>query len=86
MIRRLTVIILIALGLIGCEPKHPELYLPIGHPANPDTVSGQAIGAPGALRPEVMRAEPTATRPTAQAPNPFSPTDRRRKSADGHKH
>jgi len=74
----------LTLGILGCEPKHPDLYLPVGHPANPESAAGRAIGAPGALRPEVVRAEPTATRPAAQAPNPFSPTDRRRKPAGGH--
>lgn len=83
---RLVAIILFTLGLLGCEPKHPDLRLPVGHPANPDAASGRALGAPGALRPEIMKAEPAATRPTAQAPNPFSPTDRRRKSAGSHKH
>jgi hypothetical protein len=85
-LKRLSVAILLGLGLLGCEPKHPDLHLPIGHPSNPATAPGRAIGAPGALRPEVMEAEPVATRPAAQAPNPFSPTDRRRQSAGGHKH
>ncbi len=85
MTKRLAAIILFTLGLLGCEPKHPELYLPVGHPANPDTAAGRAIGAPGALRPEIVRAEPSATRPIAQRPNPFSPTDRRRKSVGSRK-
>ena len=84
--KRLIVMTLMTFGVLGCEPRHPELYMPIGHPANPESASGRAIGAPGALRPEVTRAEPTATRPAAQAPSQFSPTDRRRKSAAGHRH
>lgn len=86
MSKRLTAIILMTTGLLGCEPKHPDLYLPVGYPANPDTASGRAIASPGALRPEIMKAEPTATRSRAQAPNPFSPNDRRRSSTAAHKH
>ena len=84
--KRLIISMFMTLGILGCEPRHPDLYLPVGHPANPESAAGRAIGAPGALRPEVIRAEPTATRPAAQAPNPFSPTARRRSPAGGHKH
>jgi hypothetical protein len=84
--KRLIITMLLTFGILGCEPRHPDLYLPVGHPANPESAAGQAIGAPGALRPEITRAVPTATRPAAQAPNPLSPTDRRRTSAGGHKH
>jgi hypothetical protein len=83
---RLVAIILFTLGLLGCEPRHPDLHLPVGHPANPDAAAGRSITAPGALRPEVMKAEPAAVRGATLAPNPFSPTDRRQKSAAGHKH
>ncbi|MAI44991.1 MAG: hypothetical protein CMB79_03710 [Filomicrobium sp.] len=74
-------ILFLALGLLGCEPKQADLYLPAGHPANPQSAPGLPIGAPGALRPEVTKAEPSATGPATQAPNLFSPTDRQRKSA-----
>ena len=68
---------LITLGLFGCAPEHPNIYMPVGHPANPATASGKALGAPAALRPEITRAEPEAIDAAAQAPNPLSTTDRR---------
>ncbi|MBU2532232.1 MAG: hypothetical protein KKB37_05800 [Alphaproteobacteria bacterium] len=84
--KRLFVTMFITLGLLGCEPRHPDLYLPVGHPANPDSAAGRAIGAPEALRPEMTRVEVTAANPAVQAPNAFSPTDRRRSSAGSDKH
>ena len=69
--------LLASLALVACAPERPEIYMPVGHPANPATASGKALAAPGALRPELVRAEPDATKPAAQAPNPLSPTDRR---------
>lgn len=83
--KQLIVASLLSLGILGCEPRQPELYVPVGHPANPQSSAGLRIGAPGALRPEVTRAEPAATKPAEKAPNPFSPTDRRRQSG-AHQH
>lgn len=78
-------ILFLAIGLVGCEPRYPELYLPVGHPADPDSAAGLSIDAPGALRPEVESAQPTATKPAAQAPSPLSPTERDRETT-GHQH
>lgn len=69
--------LLASLALAACAPERPEIHMPVGHPANSATAAGKAIGAPGALQPELVRAEPEATKPAAQAPNPLSPTDRR---------
>jgi len=69
--------LLASIVLVGCSPDQPEIYMPVGHPANSATAAGKAISAPGALRPELVRAEPDATKPATQAPNPFTPTDRR---------
>ncbi|MFT5511508.1 MAG: hypothetical protein ACI89J_004610 [Hyphomicrobiaceae bacterium] len=80
MLKPIIAALLASLTLVACAPERPDIYMPVGHPANPSTASGRALGAPGALRPEIVRADPDAIKPAAKAPSPFSPTDRRNRS------
>lgn len=55
--------VIATLGLAGCEASQPDAFVPVGHPANPQSASGMRIGPPGALQPEVIEAKPSAAKP-----------------------
>jgi len=57
-LNRLTIILCASFGLFGCEPRHPDILLSAGHPANPYARSGRPLPTPSALRPELRRATP----------------------------
>ena len=58
MLTRLTAICIIAAGLTGCEPRRPDIALPLGHPADASAQSGHPLPKASSLSPELVTATP----------------------------
>ncbi len=50
--------LIITTSLSGCLREPPKIYLPVGHPADPETRPGKAIKITRALEAEILDAEP----------------------------
>ena len=78
-----------SLGLSGCGPREPEVFLSESHPALPSAVAGRQHGAPAALRPELQNATPRlpALRRSSLNPSRFltSPKKNTGGTHSGHK-
>jgi hypothetical protein len=58
MLKNMLALIALPIAIAACGPRHPEVAMPIGHPANPASAKGQALAAPAALRSEIVSVSP----------------------------
>ncbi|GJM01347.1 MAG: hypothetical protein DHS20C07_30260 [Methyloligella sp.] len=58
MLRPIILSLVTTIGLSGCLRETPEVYLPVGHPADPDARSGAPIRISKALETEFYDIKP----------------------------
>lgn len=73
MMKSFLVLAFLPLAVAGCGPTTPEVAMPYGHPANPETRAGRALGVPTALRPELTSVSPDVP-PAGRSPASAEPT------------
>lgn len=56
--RTIFISLITTIGLSGCLREPPEIYLPVGHPADPETRPGKAIKITRALEAEFLDVKP----------------------------
>lgn len=56
--RTIFISLITTIGLSGCLREPPEIYLPSGHPADPETRAGKAIKITRALEAEFLDVKP----------------------------
>lgn len=58
MLKNTLAIIALPIAIAACGPSHPEVAMPIAHPANPASAKGRALAAPAALQSELVSVSP----------------------------